>query len=135
MGQHFLQYLYRLFLLFFRTQTNNPHCLSIRPFRYGVTLTTSGLMIFCLLTRALLKPQPHLALWSLYPPFRDYLSTISGRYIHIERTQHFSIPSRFNRPPVYQLTSLVREPQYQRTFIYCSNRLFIVTNPLFVLQR
>ena len=63
---------------------------------YSVTLDYSELVVSHLLTRPQLfrrtfKTQTQFALCSLYPPFEVYLSTISGRYFHINRSWCFSM--------------------------------------------
>jgi len=66
----------------FPPQPNDPHRLVILPFRYGVTLTTSGLMIFCLPTQVLfLKPQLTSTKVNHFIPLSWFiLMTIGGQY-------------------------------------------------------
>lgn len=72
----------------FPSQPNNSDCLVVQPFRYGVTLTTSGQTIFHLSTRDLLRnPQltPTKGL-SLYPTFVVYFIDYRRPIFLIQRT-------------------------------------------------
>ena len=112
MGYYFSLIFYGLFLLFFRTQTDNPHCLfnlpsSLRsyphyyriidiPLAYSSSFeaaTTQSIVVTLSSFRSLFKDYK--------PPIHPQRANPMFQYIFM----------RINNPSGYQLTSLVREPQ------------------------
>lgn len=82
---HFLQYIYKLFLLLFRAQPDNPHCQVTKPIRlqcYPRLLRSNDILLAY--SSFFKEPQTYLIVAdSLYTGFPVYLTTIGGRYIFI----------------------------------------------------